>query len=303
MRDNSHEPAGRVATIGTFDGLHRGHQAILSLLKREAERAPGEKPLVITFDRHPLSVVAPDRAPLLIMPTAERDRALREGGFDVVVVEFTESLRRLTAAEWLARMRDDYGVRTLVLGYDNRFGSDGRNLTTAAIAALAAEAGIRLVEAPKVEGCSSSAIRRALAEGRTDEAAAILGRRYSLSGTVVRGRQIGRTIGVPTANVEPDGGRQLPAPGVYAATSPDADTSGPVPAVVNIGHAPTVATDGALTIEAHLIAFDGDLYGRRLTLDFGARLRDERKFGSLEELRARIAADIENATLNAASLL
>lgn len=279
-------------TVGTFDGLHRGHAAVLGQLSGLA-RAEGLRPLAVTFDRHPLEVVAPRRAPQMLMTPDARDAAIRSLGVDVRRVAFTEALRRTTAAGWLRRLHDDYGARLVLLGYDNTFGCDGLELGVEGYAAEAARLGMRLEVGKVLPGCSSSAIRRALLAGDTAAASQMLGHPYVLEGEVRPGRQLGRTIGVPTANVATDPRILIPSPGVYAATATAAGRD--YPAVVNIGPRPTVSDSPEVTVEAHLIGFDGDLYGKTLPLAIGPRLRDIRKFDNLALLEAQIRLDIAQA--------
>lgn len=280
---------GKIVTVGTFDGVHRGHQAVLSTLLAEGKQR-GLSPLVITFDRHPLEIIMPARAPRLLMAPDSRDRIIRETGAEVMRLSFTESLRGMTASEWMRELRDVYNARIIVLGYDNTFGSDGAGLGADDFREIGREVGLDVLVAPEIDGCSSSAIRNAVGLGATDEAEAMLGRPFSISGKVIHGRQLGRTIGVPTANVELGMRQMLPLNGVYAAT---VDTrQGTYPAVVNVGHAPTVTDDSPLSVEAHLLDFDGDLYGECVEVRFGPRIREERKFASLEALRSQIARDI-----------
>lgn len=288
---------GAAVTVGTFDGVHRGHQAVLGMLREESARL-GLRPLVVTFDRHPLETVAPERAPGLIMEPDSRDALLCDLGVLVERVEFTEEVRRMTAAEWMRRLVDEYDARLLLLGYDNTFGSDGMVMTPDDFRAEGRRIGLRVEVAPAVAGCSSSAVRMALAAGDTPLAASILGRPFSICGSVVRGRQLGRTIGMPTANIETAPRQLVPAPGVYAARaivpgSGGGTATGVYDAVVNIGTSPTVTDCGVVRVEAHLLGFSGDLYGRDICLEFGARVRDERKFDSLDALRVQIEADIK----------
>ncbi len=281
------------ASIGTFDGVHRGHRLVVEMLLKEADER-GLRPLIFTFDRHPLRVIAPDRAPAMLSDNETRHRLLTATGAREIVVPFTPELRHLTAREWMMILRDRYGVRLLVTGYDNTFGSDGRQLSHDDIAAIGRELGIEVTVAPCLPGCSSTAVRKALKEGDVVKAAEILGRPYTLGGKVVRGQQIGRTLGFPTANVEPPSWRAVPADGVYAADAVTADGSR-YRAIVNIGRRPTVGDHLPPTIEANLLGFDGDLYGQTLELAFLRRLRDERKFPSLEELRRQLDRDREEA--------
>lgn len=278
------------ATVGTFDGVHLGHRRVVDFLKEES-LARNLQPMVITFDPHPLAVVAPQRAPKLLESAPQRVEMLRSLGVDCLLLPFDDSLRRLTVKEWLSLLRSKYGVELLVVGYDNKFGCDGRNMGVDDYRALAMPARIEVVEAPVVEGICSSNIRRAIAEGDMEKAAAMLGRNYSLEGVVGHGRGDGHRLGFPTANLQVSPNLQLPAPGVYAA---DAVTNTGIHrrAVVNIGVAPTINDGLPLTIEAHLLDFDADLYGAPLRLEFLRRLRSERRFDSLDGLRNQILADI-----------
>ena len=283
-------------TVGTFDGVHRGHQTVLRMLREESARL-GLAPLVVTFDRHPLETVAPERAPGLIMAPDSHDALIRGCGVEVERVAFTEDVRRMTAAEWMRRLVGEYGASMLLLGYDNTFGSDGMVMTSDDFRAEGQRIGLRVEVAPAVAGCSSSAVRKALAAGDTMLAASILGRPFSIRGVVGRGRQLGRTIGMPTANVEASPRQLVPAPGVYAARAcvPLSGKTAVYDAVVNVGTSPTVTDCGVMRIEAHLLGFSGDLYDREIRIEFGTKIREERKFHSLDDLRAQIEADIRAA--------
>lgn len=281
----------RAATVGTFDGVHRGHLAVIDALRREAA-ARDLRPMAFTFDRHPLSVVRPDRVPPLLTTPRRRDYLLRRAGVEPVEVEFTPKLSHLTAAQWLERLRREWNVSLMVVGYDNTFGCDGVGLSISDIIELGYRAGIEVKEAPVVPGVSSSAIRKALMTGRVDDANAMLGRAYRLEGIVVPGEAVGRALGWPTANLQPVEGMCVPAGGVYAA---HAVTSDGVmrPAMVNIGVRPTLHDGRPATVEAHILDFSGDLYSKPLSLVFRKRLRDERNFPSIEALRGAIAADCD----------
>lgn len=281
----------RAATVGTFDGVHRGHLAVIDALRREAA-ARDLRPMAFTFDRHPLSVVRPDRVPPLLTTPRRRDYLLRRAGVEPVEVEFTPELSHLTAARWLERLRREWNVSLMVVGYDNTFGCDGVGLSISDIMELGREAGIEVKEAPVVPGVSSSAIRKALMTGRVDTANDMLGRGYRLEGIVVPGEAVGRALGWPTANLQPVEGMCVPAGGVYAA---HAVTSDGVmrPAMVNIGVRPTLHDGRPATVEAHILDFSGDLYSKPLSLVFRKRLRDERNFPSIEALRGAIAADCD----------
>ena len=280
----------KIVTTGTFDGVHKGHRKVLDFMK-ERGAALGLSPAVVTFDRHPLEVISPERAPKLLMTPDDRDAALSSLGVEVVRLAFDESLRRLTAAQWLRRMHRA-GVEEVVVGYDNTFGCDGRSLRMEDYFRLGRAEGIAVEEAPLLPGVSSTLVRDALADGRVEDAARMLGRPYMLTGTVVHGRHLGHKLGFPTANVDCGSRLAIPAPGVYAA-----DVVLPYgslrKAVVNIGSRPTVDNGSDISVEAHIPGFSGDLYGKTVSLRFLRRLRDEHRFGSLDELQAAIRADIE----------
>lgn len=277
------------AAVGTFDGLHRGHQEVLKTLTETAS-AQGLRPLVFSFDRHPLALIAPERTPPMLMPVQTREEMLEELGAIPVTLRFDDSLRHLTAAEWLKILRDSYGVRTMILGYDNTFGCDGRGMTHERLRSLALPLGIEIVEAPEIPGMSSSAARKAIISGNVEKGAGILGRPYALPGKIVEGERLGRTIGFPTANLRPDQEMAVPARGVYAAEALLTDGRR-IPAMVNIGVRPTVGEGLRPTIEAHLIGFGGDLYGKPMTLLFRKRLRDEIRFSGLEALKEQLEKD------------
>ena len=290
-------PKGRMAVTGMFDGVHAGHLSLLEQARREARRR-GLSLMAVTFARHPLEEVAPERAPQLLMTADRREQMLRAVADEVIVLDFTPQLRALTMEEFMCKLRDDFGARAIFMGYNHRFGSD--RVTDPA---LYREAGRRLgldvvtgseeqVGGSKV---SSSVIRRHIAEGRVKEGAELLGRYYSIEGTVGPGRQIGRTIGFPTANLIPAEPRQLvPATGVYACRV-RLDDGRLFGGMANIGTAPTVSTDGRRTIEVNLFDFSGDLYGRRIEVEFIDRMRDERRFPNLEALTAQLRADARHA--------
>lgn len=285
----------KIVTTGTFDGVHKGHRKVLDFMK-ERGAALGLSPAVVTFDRHPLEVISPERAPKLLMSPDDRDAALSSLGVEVVRLAFDESLRRLTAAQWLRRMHRA-GVEEVVVGYDNTFGCDGRSLRMEDYFRLGSDEGMAVEEAPLLPGVSSTLVRDALARGRVEEAARMLGRPYVLTGTVVHGRHLGHKLGFPTANVDCGSRLAIPTHGVYAA-----DVVLPYgslrKAVVNIGSRPTVDNGSDISVEAHILGFSGDLYGKTVSLRFLRRLRDEHRFGSLDELQAAIRADIESLQRN-----
>lgn len=316
----------RIAVVGMFDGVHSGHRYLLDQLRLQgAERSL--KPLVITFTNHPLAVIAPDKAPRLLTSPLEKAALIRRLGFlgdEILLHPFDEKLRATSAAGFLAMLRDRFGAAALLMGFNNRFGHDAPG-DFASYKELAANAGIELIQArelPARAGVSSSEIRRLIAAGEVSAAAALLGRTYSATGTVVRGKALGRTLGFPTANLHTPSSLLLPAPGVYAATaeiapppfsspstvasrkaSAEAEAKVSYPAMVNIGSRPTVDSPGApLSVEAHIIGLpEGtDLYDCRLTLSFVDRLRSERRFASVEALRLQLTLD-RDAALSALS--
>lgn len=285
----------RMATIGTFDGVHRGHQAVLMELKSMSE-ALGLEPMVVTFDRHPLELIDPERAPRLLMRRRDRSDALRQIVPYLAEIKFDEAVRRMTAAEFMAMLRDEHGVKALMLGFNHRFGSDGlqRFEQFEAEAKKLGMAVYQGVEQLSDDGrLSSTIIRQSLLDGNVESAAKCLTRPYRIVGHVTTGKQLGRQIGFPTANLVLCEPRQLvPKAGVYAckATCENGDR---YLAMVNIGVRPTVDSSGHTTIEAHLFDFDGDLYGTTVALDFIDRIRDERSFPSLEALTAQLHEDAE----------
>lgn len=313
-----------IATIGFFDGVHKGHRYLFEQLHRYASEYD-ERPLIFTFLQHPRTVLAKlqgndDFCPQLLTTTDEREQLLGQFG-DVHFFDFAE-VQPLTAAQFLDYLADRWKVRRLLMGYNHRFGSDG--LSDEQYAAVAQRVGIRVLRAePYCEGeqkPSSTAIRNLLAQGNIVEANRLLGYEYMLTGRVVHGRMIGRQIGFPTANIVPAPDKLIPAPGVYKAVvaingapaktdvvvgSAEARSrfvsqggTGERPlvnALVNIGTNPTVGNTHQ-TIEVHIPDFSGDLYNQSITLHFTERLREERHFASLDELKAQIQKDYETIT-------
>lgn len=298
---------GRVAVVGMFDGVHTGHRHLFDQLAGAA-RDHGLEPLVITFSNHPLDLVAPRRAPRLLLSPGEKLRELVAAtGAKVIMLPFDEALRHTTTREFLETLHQRHAVTMMLLGFNNRFGHDAPD-DFDTYRRLGRETGVEILQADEKPGASSSEIRSLLAHGDAEAASRLLGRPYFITGHVERGRQIGRTIGFPTANLVPDDPRRLvPANGVYACLAhipalsnkwhPDCrEPHRPVffPAMVNIGRRPTIADGLPPTIEAHIIGLENtDLYGQEITLEFIARLRQEQRFDSLEALRAQLAADRE----------
>lgn len=285
------ESKPRMAAIGSFDGVHLGHRFLIAELEAQSS-AEGYTPMIVTFDRHPLEIIDPSKAPRLLMGPQERLDTLRGCVDDVAVVNFDENIRHMTAREFMAMLRDRYHVGAIYMGFNHHFGSD-RLKDIGQYRAIAAELGMKIFQGKEADTLkvSSSIVRRQLEDGDVASAAVSLGRPYRIVGTVVAGKQLGRRIGFPTANLRPLDPRQLiPSAGVYAcvATLPDGRR---YKAMVNIGVRPTVDSSGQPTIEAHLLDFTGDLYNSPLTLDFIARIRSEQRFPSLEALAARLRLD------------
>ena len=296
-----------VVTSGTFDGVHRGHQKILTRLT-ELARANGGQSVVLTYWPHPRTVVSNDSQNLRLLSTLdEKIELLAQAGVDhLVVIPFTRSFSQLTSEEFIQRILiEKIGTKKLVIGYDHRFGRD-REGGFDYIQAHQAEYGFSVEEIPRQDieavGVSSSKIRTALAEGNVRAANLFLGRAYNLTGTVVKGRQLGRTIGYPTANLQVDDPAKLiPANGVYAVEVRHNGQQLGVPmlgGMTNIGFRPTVAGDNQ-TVETYIFdrsaGFDRDIYGEHLTLRFREFIRPEQKFSGLPALMEQLKNDEETA--------
>lgn len=292
-----------VVTSGTFDGVHRGHQKILSRLT-EVARANGGESVVLTYWPHPRTVVSNDSQNLRLLSTLpEKTELLDQAGVDhLVVIPFTRSFSQLTSEEFIRQVLiDKIGTKKLVIGYDHRFGRD-REGGFDYIQAHQAEYGFEVEEIPRQDiedvGVSSSKIRNALAEGNVHTANLFLGRLYNVTGTVVKGRQLGRTIGFPTANLQVDDPVKLiPANGVYAVEVKCNNQL--LGGMTNIGFRPTVAGENQ-TIETYIFdrtsaRFDRDIYGEHLTLRFREFIRPEQKFSGLPALVEQLKNDEERA--------
>lgn len=287
-----------VLTIGTFDGVHLGHKAILHEVVKHAHEVNGES-VLITFEPHPRKLIFPNQQLKLLTPLREKIELVSEEGIaHIVVVPFTRDFSNLTADQYI----EDFLVKhfhpeSIVIGYDHHFGYD-RTGNIDLLKKYADKFGYRVFEisAQLIDqaAVSSTKIREALTDGRVADAAHMLGRHYSLNGSVTGGAKLGRTIGYPTANLLPEDPEQLvPANGVYAIHARWNDTS--YNGMLNIGHRPTVEKDVKLHIEAHLFDFDNDIYDEQLEILFIARLRDEQKFPSLDALKEQLHRDKESA--------
>ena len=294
-----------IATTGFFDGVHTGHRLVIERLVSLAH-ARGDESLIVTFWPHPRAVLQDGARELRLLTSLEEKKALLTAlGVDrIEVLDFTRAFASLTAEQYLRDvLRDRFGVTTLLMGYDNRLGSD--RLTVSSLAPLAQSIGIELIELPALSlhdgpsfraesrnlEVSSTKIRRALQDGRIEDATSMLGYGYSLTGVVVAGNRMGRTIGFPTANLRPyEPLKLIPARGVYAV---EAEVLGKrYRGMTDIGTRPTVG--GTIpTIETHILDFDEDIYGLPLTITFLRRLRDEIHFPSLEALKQQLLLDRE----------
>lgn len=282
-------------TIGVYDGVHLGHRTVLRDLETQAASLGVAHRAVLTFDRHPLSVVDPRRAPKMLGTVAHRLEILDDLGVDIVGVLPFEQIRQMHPAEFIHQvLLAGLAARLLVVGTNFRFGLD-RAGDVETLRREGARHGFEVdaVELLRGEGTpvSSSAIRAMLAAGDVEAARAALGRPFELRGMVVGGDGRGRDLGFPTANLAWDEGLAVPARGVYAAEVWVEGTG--YAAVVNVGVRPTFGGD--FTVEAHLLDFAGDLYGKTMGVLFVARLRDERRFENSGELVSQIGRDVETA--------
>ena len=283
-----------VASIGTFDGVHLGHQSVLKMML-EYSRRHDMHPMAVTFRNHPLTIIAPERAPKTLTAIEEKTKLLEESGVTAIVLDFDEKLKSTSAADWMKRMKDEFDVSTLVLGYDNTFGCDGINLSLEDYRIIGKEEGIEVLTAEEIKGVSSSSIRKAVKAGEMEAAHKMLGRPFSITARVVTGNGLGHTIGFPTANIDIPQGAALPKPGVYAGIVKTLDDGVKYPAMINIGTRPTIMRGNDTVIEAHVINWNGDLYGKDITVRFLKRLRDEQKFNSIDALKKQLAIDRSNS--------
>ena len=290
-----------VVTIGVYDGVHRGHQEVIRRVVDTA-RQRGVRSAVVTFDRHPATVVRPESAPAVITGRRHRLELLEATGVDATLVLPFDAAASTEDARSFARRVFVDGLQAIcvIVGSDFHFGR-GREGDVTLLSEVGQESGFEVEPVdlvPRHAGgavISSTAIRAALADGNIARAAEMLGRPAELRGRVIDGDRRGRTIGVPTANVDTGPGMAMPSDGVYAAEFVRADGS-VHPAVVNIGRRPTfyAAAERSL-VEAHLLGFDGDLYGEEVAVRFVERLRDEQRFDGLDSLVAQLRRDISRA--------
>ena len=306
IRDNQSSNSSKrsVVTIGAYDGVHRGHQAVIGQVRKEAQQL-GCQSVVVTFDKHPASVVRPESAPKLLTDLDQKLELLQQTGIDAtLIVEFNRERSTEDPALFVKRVLvDTLRAQVVVVGEDFHFGFNrGGNV------AMLRELGkqfdfqvepVKLIARPDgvEEPVSSTSIRRALAGGQVETATNLLGRAYEVRGVVVNGDKRGRIIGFPTANVEVPNAMCLPADGVYAGKF-KCDDGSMHACAINLGRRPTFFehADHSL-LEAHLLDFDGDLYGQKVSVTFEHFLRSERKFDGLEAIKTQLQLDVAAARL------
>ena len=287
-----------VMTVGMFDGVHIGHQKLLSNLKEKAEKY-NTKPIVITFDKHPQLVIKPELFDKirLLQTNEERFNKLNSLGIEnIIVIHFTKEFAKLSAQEFLDLLIKKYSPQYFLLGYDNHFGSK----TSEEFNKIALDYKEKGLILERTNDCiihknievSSTQIRKALAKGEIDLANSMLDEEYIISGEVIHGNKIGKTLGFPTANISVDKHKLLPLYGVYICTIEfeDIEYSG----IVNIGFRPTIK-NSPVTIEVNIFDFNKDLYQKKIKIRLKKFLREEIRFENLEDLKKQIEVDVENA--------
>lgn len=287
--------ANPVLTIGNYDGLHLGHQRIIEKVKDRAASISGTS-ILMTFEPHPLRVLKPEKCIGLITPIYFKRRLIEESGIDVlIIVPFTEEFRLITPEVFVEDILiKRLGMKSLIVGYDFRFGKDGKG----DVDMLKYFSGLygfyfEVVDAITIDGkkVGSNRIRRMIQEGEMERVKKFLGRPHMIEGKVIKGHERGKDIGFPTINIETDF-ELIPKNGVYVT---EVEIDGKLfPSVTNMGYNPTF-NDRDLSIETYILNFSENLYGREITLCFHKRIRDEMKFNSVDELKQRIGMDVEVA--------
>lgn len=300
-RDFSEIKGSYTACIGFFDGVHKGHRFLLEHLQKEA-RLTNTLSAVISFANHPRKLIQPDFQLHLINTLEEKIANLSSTGIDACfLLDFTEDIRNLSAREFICDfLSAKMHVTKLLIGYDHRFGRD-RAEGFEDYVRYGKSCGMEVVQEPVFNdgtdrNYSSSEVRRNLISGNIAEATSILGQYYRLEGVVIHGHQLGRKLGFPTANLNPfEKDKIIPSNGVYAAKV-QLENGDSFPSMVNIGFRPTVDSEmNRLSVEAHLIGFEGDLYDQSITISFIERIRDERKMSSIEELKKQLSLDCKTS--------
>ena len=292
-----------VLTIGNFDGVHLGHRAILEIVVDRARLLGGEA-VLLTFEPHPRKIVQPDRPPSLLATLDQKAELLEAAGIDVLIVESFDLEFAQTPPEVFVNEHIQQRIAPVevYVGYDFHFGRD-REGSMRLLAETGSRLGFSVTVIPEItmgeRDVNSTRIRDLLGTGQVKEAGELLGRPFSVRGSIAEGMKRGREMGFPTANLAPDN-ETLPLPGVYMCAVRFLDDGDPrrgevIPAVTNLGYRPTFDDQRSLIAESHLMDFSGDLYGRAIDLDFLERLRPEQKFDSMEDLKAQIGRDVESA--------
>ena len=286
-----------VVTLGMFDGAHIGHQSILKQLNTIAQNIDGES-VLITFNPHPRMVLQPNCDLKFLNTLQEKEEILRQFELEhLIIQEFTKDFSQVTSVEFVKNLLvDKIKINTLVIGYDHHFGKN-REGNFEQLQVLSKEYGFNLIQLEAIEendvAVSSTKIRNALNEGNIEYANKALNYNYPLSGKVVHGDKIGRTLGFPTANLEVDPNKLIPKDGVYAVDVFVDDTK--YLGLLSIGFRETVTNSREHRVEVNILKFDQDIYGKTIKLEFLGRLRDEKKFNSLDELISAMNQDKENA--------
>jgi riboflavin kinase / FMN adenylyltransferase len=296
IRDPKRGAPDTVLAIGSFDGVHRGHHALLARVVAEAA-ALGAVPAVLTFEPLPRELLFPDRAPPRLSTLSAKLHAFAAAGIRIAYVcRFTRAFAALTPEDFARRLRELHGARRVLVGKDFRFGAK-RAGDVPFLAAEGSRLGFEVETLSTIEDgsdrVSSTRVRDALAAGNLDLASRLLGRPYAICGRVVHGAKLGRNLGFPTANIALPPGRPVMT-GVFAVRCSGAATRG-LEGVASLGYKPVVASNGPATLEAFLFDFSGDLYGRRLSIEFLTKLRDEAKYASIDELVSQIHRDCDAA--------
>ena len=292
-----------VLTIGNFDGLHVGHRAIMRTVVARARDLGGEA-VVYTFEPHPRKVLRPDRPPQLLTTLDQKIELLQEMGIDIAIFEpFDREFAAIEPSTFVSEyIHRRIRPMEVFVGYDFRFGRD-REGSMRLLTEMGPRLGFSVTIVPEVtidgRDVNSTRIRELLSEGNVRETQRLLGRPFCTRGIIVEGQRRGRTLGFPTANISPQN-EVLPGAGVYAGWARFVDDGDPargveIPSLMNVGRRPTFNDDMSFVAEAHLIDFEGDVYGRRIDLTFERRLRAERKFAGPEELKVQIAKDVAEA--------
>jgi riboflavin kinase/FMN adenylyltransferase len=294
-----------VITIGTFDGVHKGHKAILNEVVAHARNTGGES-ILLTFEPHPRKLLFPDQPLGIITPLKEKLQLITDSGIKhVVIIPFTKDFAGISAHDYIEKfLVGKFHPHSIIIGYDHRFGHD-RKGDLKLLEDYSSEFNYELLEIPAQliddAAVSSTKIRKAILAGHIDDANQMLGRPYELTGTVVHGNKLGRTMGYPTTNLQPLHPDQIvPALGIYAIQA--IHDGKKYNAMLSIGFNPTVTDKKELRIEANIFDFDKDIYGQPLSIIFIKKLRDEQKFASLEALIAQLHKDKEETLKTLQSL-